>query len=84
MAVTSFSGVIVELSGDIVNPILWLTVMIFLKVLQRDPCYWLEYISPSLNKKNNSLDGDCKITISDFDKAVFNTPGICVKILNIF
>ena len=33
-----FSGVIVVLSGDVVNPIFFITLMIFVKVLPRYLC----------------------------------------------
>ena len=34
----NFSGLIVALYGDIVNPIFHITLMIFVKVLPRDSC----------------------------------------------
>ena len=43
MSAPSVSGVIAVLAGDVVNPIFYMTLMIFVKNLPRDLCdvlYW--------------------------------------------
>ena len=45
----SFSGVILVMSGDVVNPIFLITMMIFVNGLPRDLCDGLYFITTGLN-----------------------------------
>ena len=49
MVAPSFSGVIVVIYGNVVYPIFYFTIMVFVKVLSRDSCDVLESITASLN-----------------------------------
>ena len=49
MFVPSFSGVIVVMSSDVVNPTFRITLMIFFKTLPRDLCDGLELVTAGIN-----------------------------------
>ena len=49
MVTPIFFGVVVFLSGDVVNIIFYITLMKFVKVLLSDSCDGLEFITPDLN-----------------------------------
>ena len=49
MVAPILSGVIVVLSGDEVNPIFCITLIIFFKGLRRYSCNGLEYITTDIN-----------------------------------
>ena len=71
MDVTRFYGVVVVLSGDVVNSIFRITLVVFFKVLPRYQCGVLEMV----------------IEISPYQpltKAIFSSLEICGNILNIF
>ena len=41
MVAAILSGLIVVMFDDVVYPTFWITLMVFVKVLQRDSCYGL-------------------------------------------
>ena len=45
----NFSGVILVISGDVVNPIFLIPMMIFVNGLPRDLCDGLDFITTGLN-----------------------------------
>ena len=50
MVAPSFNGVIVVISGDVVNSMFCITLIIFVKVLPRNWYYGFEFITTSINK----------------------------------
>ena len=69
MVSPSFYGVIVLLYGDIMNPILCITLMIFFKSLPRDLCDILEFIAIAKKTKYNRFNVYYKIPISALDES---------------
>ena len=45
----NISGIIAVLSGDVVNPLFFITLMIFVNGLPRDFCDGIKFIATSLN-----------------------------------
>ena len=73
MFAPTFSGVLVVLSGDVVNKIFCIDLVTFVKGFPRDSCDGLDFFTTGLISQYQPLT-----------RVIFSCPEICGKILNIF
>ena len=84
MVSQSFSGVIIVLSSDVVNSIFCISLMIFVKVLPRDLCDGLDFITICINEIEYTQWWFARSQYQPLTKAIFSSPEIWGNILNIF